>query len=297
MALAMKILQHEGSRKVMGELVDQANTQPQEDWVCRPSPTVKKEPRSLVAVFVPRDQKRKGVFLPYVMYAYNKLVLHFLSKTVQDEMRAFGYDPSDLALPTLFQVVAGARDKEGAVGRERTVSFSARIAYSERRVACNVVFGLPLLATRPRWNDRDQAVKFTFDGFDPGGSVELTAANTRVEWQGPAASGHGRSAGPERFCQTHKAVLIPEKGIVYEEIDLRKKDKPVGFSLVGGREDVYAPLDLNSFGTLLTVLGGVCATFSGQPDYEDGIRLDGVLTEEKRGAGPGKPMLVGVSPL
>lgn len=295
--LALKILQSEGPRNVISELVDQVSTQPDEDWVCRPSLTVKREPQSLRAMFVPRDRRRKGVFLPYVMYAYTKLTLLFLSKPVQDELRAFGYDPSGLAMPAMLQVVGGARDRKGALGRERTISFSARVNYDEKRMDCNVVFGLPLLATRPHWNDRNQAVQFKVEGFVLDKPIGLTAANTQVEWQRPAGPGLQKSAGPELFCQTHKAVLISEKGIVYEEIDVRKTDRPVCFCLPGGSAEIYAPMDLISFENIVDMLRKVRPMFSNNPDFEKGIRLDGLLIKETRKDEWGKLVTVGVSPV
>jgi hypothetical protein len=125
----------------------------------------------------------------------------------------------------------------------------------------------------------------------------LTAANTQVEWQGPAGPGLRKSAGPERFCQTHKAVLISEKGIVYEEIDVRKTDRPVCFCLPGGSEEIYAPMDLISFENIVDMLRKVRPMFSDNPDFEKGIRLDGLLIKETRKDEWGKLVPVGVSPV
>ena len=279
--LAARALRHAGIRAVLDGVIANLETQPDEDWIFRSSLTVRQEPKAMDSVFAPRDQQRAGVFLPYALYALGKLYLNFLKPEVRVELEAAGHDPDEVRLAILIQVVAGARDRDGALGRERTASFSASVYPAQQKCRCNVAFGLPPLATRPLWGGRYQPATVTVERFGAGGPPRLDAAHAKFEWRG----------GGHAFRQTHKAVLIPEQGLAYEPLKTGAADALECFR-VGG-EEVCLPVPPTALQGALEIAATAAQHLGG--DGSSAWRIDGVLTKDPLTGAWDGPMIVGAN--
>ncbi len=285
--LTDRILSTSSYREVMISSFLQAGLKPTDDLILRSNLVgVPREPKSMDSVFVPRDQARSDFFLPYLLYAIGKLEMNLQSPQVQQELRKMGYDPSSVRQSPLVQVVAGARDRFGAIGRENTISFSAEVSLIPLAIRCNFVFGLPLLATRPTWNGVFQPQTLTIREFGLKSLKSTDELNARQEmflWE--SDKNH-----LSEFSQTHQAVLIPERGIVYEalrSIELRTTNKiePQGFIILA--EDELEDV-------LRLLLSAALSLNRGSSSPED-HRIDGVLIFQ--GGILRKPSLVGAVPI
>ena len=139
-------------------LFDHLKTAPGRDWILRPSVGdlwIDHEPRSLRGCVVPRDPEYPANVLPYLAYAFCKISLAFDSSTVQAELRDA---PRGSKLSVSAQELVGFKTSDQAVGRTRTTSFSAVVDTDSGQMSTRLVLGLPMLATRPMWGGRYQAV-------------------------------------------------------------------------------------------------------------------------------------------
>jgi hypothetical protein len=296
--LTIKALKNRDIRSFLDIVMEGFETLPGEDKIFRSSLTVPDEPKSMDSVFVPRDQQREGIFLPYLLYSLGKLYMNFSKPEVKAELIAAGHALASVRLAILVQVVSGARDDTGAVGRERTASFSASVYTGKKRCQCNIVFGLPLLATRPWFNGTFQAPTVTVERFSLQSPFPLDATNTTFDWrkEGPETLHRAdlhRAKDVPQFRQTHKATLIPERGIVYEQLRPGTAD-PLECFNVGGKE-VCLPVPPLTLQKLLPGLATVSEHMQGGDPLRSAWRIDGVITQSPDTASWGEPSFVGVS--
>jgi hypothetical protein len=268
-------------RALVHELAGRVATAPGEDWILRSSLSVRHEPKAMDSVFLPRDQKRNGVFMPYVLYAFGKLYANFVAPKVQQELAAMGHNQEEVGIAALLQQVAGARDRSGALGRERTVSFSAEIS-PRGRLHLHLVFGLPILATRPLWSGIRQCATLLVEpraGLRPGTAGGLLAA---------ARSEH------QDFPQTVIAVLIPERGLVMEDLQLGAENRLESVAL-GAATSARLPLPAEVIETVLEI-ASKAGEAAGQLEVaERAWRIDGVLARAAGSGRWGPPSIVGLS--
>jgi hypothetical protein len=259
---------------------------------------VHEEPRSMTSVFVPRDSKRTEMYVPYFIYALGKLDQNFRDDVVQRELVENGYDSSQVHLAPIIQKVGGARDSSGALGRERTVSFSATLDLDKHECVCNVVFGLPLLATRPIWKGSLQSATFSCQRFDPEDILQgKTHYDLRFEWEkSDRIELRRHDSLRRRFRQTHKAVLIPEKGIVFEELEFITKDVLFDVEPSHLSNDIYFPLPRSECEELIGLFGKVLLGIPRDAPETRGHRIDGILVRQIDGSWD-SPCLVGFSPI
>lgn len=291
--LAMKALRNPGVRSSLDSVMQALETCPDEDWIFRSSLTVTNEPKSMDSVFMPRDQQREGIFLPYVLYALGRLYMNFSKPEVKAELMAAGHDLASVRLAILMQVVGGARDAAGAVGRERTASFSASISPATKRCQCNIVFGLPLLATRPWFNGTFQPPTVTVEQFDSQSPLPLDASKTTIEWRKVSRETLHRANDVPGFRQTHKATLIPESGIVYEQLRIGSAD-PVECFRVGG-DEVYFPIPLSTLQKLMHSLASISEHMQRSGRHESAWRFDGIMTQAPDTGSRGEISVVGAN--
>lgn len=275
--LTMKALRNKELRSLMNHVIEALESYPDGDWICRSSPTVQIEPKSMDSVFVPRDQQREGVFLPYALYSLGKLFMNFFKPEVQAELKALGHDPASVRLAVLMQVVGGARDDEGIVGRERTVSFSASVYPQSKKCKCNIVFGLPLLATRPWLNGSYQPATISVERFSLREPFPDDAANTRIEWRKAVGGSSQRAEDASEFCQTHKAILIPEKGIVYQQVRIGSTELLERFRV--GSDEVRLPIPRSAVQNLLRISATATEHMHGGDPHGLPWRIDGIVTQ------------------
>ena len=217
MAISNIILSSSGIVRTLQQLLSSARVSAHDDLILRSDLVgIFTEPRSMDSVFVPRDPERSEVFLPYLLYALGKLEMNFRSPQVQQELIAMGYDPKTVKLAPLLQTVAGARDELGIIGRERTVSFSIRYYYDRGLYKCNLAIGLPLLATRPQYDGIFQPMQLTLKGIDINKISRCESMSVDDTWKYIKENIDIDNNILSPFRQTHKAVLIPHKGIEYE---------------------------------------------------------------------------------